>query len=448
MSNIRFYLNRTFANGNRAIQLRAYINKSLFTYQTGYSIIPELWNKETERPIEVKKKISPYKKNNPDIYIDLENIKTGLSNLTTSIKRELLTFNTNGDKVDFRELRTRLNNKHKEVKKTPKSLPSKEIKKVNEFIKSFLIAIKNGSETFTAKGEVKKYRPSTIKAYKEWETQFLLFEKTSKKVYSFDDITMDFYYKYVKHFVKLDYSTNSIGKQIKVLKSIMNIALDKGLHHNKEFQNKKFQTLKGETDSVYLTEKELRMIYEMDLSDRPNLERDRDIFLVGCWTALRFSDYSRIRPNYIKTKGKRKYIEIATRKTNEKVIIPIRPELDTILKKYSYNLPKTYEQKVNSNIKTIAKELEIDDLIEVSTTKGGLTEHKQIPKYKLIKTHTARRTGATLMYLSGISVLDICKITGHRKPESLLRYIKVSKEETAKELSLNPFFSGQKLKAV
>ena len=52
--NVRFVLNREYANGKRAIQLRTSIKDSLFTHQTGYLIIPELWDKHTQRPIKTK----------------------------------------------------------------------------------------------------------------------------------------------------------------------------------------------------------------------------------------------------------------------------------------------------------------------------------------------------------------------------------------------------------
>jgi len=38
--------------------------------------------------------------------------------------------------------------------------------------------------------------------------------------------------------------------------------------------------------------------------------------------------------------------------------------------------------------------------------------------------HTACRTGATLMYLAGMDIFDIKKVTGHTTPEMLKRYIK------------------------
>lgn len=50
-------------------------------------------------------------------------------------------------------------------------------------------------------------------------------------------------------------------------------------------------------------------------------------------------------------------------------------------------------------------------------------------KYELIHSHTARRTGATLMCLSGMDIYDIMKITGHTSPTMLKKYIKADQLE-------------------
>lgn len=65
---------------------------------------------------------------------------------------------------------------------------------------------------------------------------------------------------------------------------------------------------------------------------------------------------------------------------------------------------------------------------------AGLTEKVEIEKYKLIHTHTARRTGATLMYLAGVDLYDIMKVTGHTSPAMLKKYIKATIERTLVDL--------------
>lgn len=165
------------------------------------------------------------------------------------------------------------------------------------------------------------------------------------------------------------------------------------------------------------------------------------MFLCGCYTAQRYSDYSRIKSEHIKKVSKNKYrLEMITKKTESLVKVPLKPIILEILAKYDNNLPKTYETKVNKYIKEICKKAEINQSVEISTFVNGkkLSEFK--PKYELVKTHTARRTGATLMYLNGIQPVDLMKITTHTKIATLLKYIKVSKEETAERISDNPFF--------
>ena len=58
----------------------------------------------------------------------------------------------------------------------------------------------------------------------------------------------------------------------------------------------------------------------------------------------------------------------------------------------------------------------------------------------MITSHTARRTGATLMYKSKIPSIAIMKITGHKKESTFLKYIRVTKEENAETLATHDYF--------
>lgn len=62
-----------------------------------------------------------------------------------------------------------------------------------------------------------------------------------------------------------------------------------------------------------------------------------------------------------------------------------------------------------------------------------------VPKYKLISSHTARRSFATNAYKAGVPTIAIMKITGHTKESTFLKYIRVSAEENAELLSQHPF---------
>ena len=64
-----------------------------------------------------------------------------------------------------------------------------------------------------------------------------------------------------------------------------------------------------------------------------------------------------------------------------------------------------------------------------------------VPKYTLVTTHTARRTGATLMYLDGMDLLTIMKFTGHETEAEFLKCIRVTAEENAIRLSKMKYFN-------
>ena len=51
-----------------------------------------------------------------------------------------------------------------------------------------------------------------------------------------------------------------------------------------------------ETDAVYLSYEEIKKIYRLDLSARPDLISARNLFVLGCLTGLRFSDFSSLKP--------------------------------------------------------------------------------------------------------------------------------------------------------
>jgi len=167
---------------------------------------------------------------------------------------------------------------------------------------------------------------------------------------------------------------------------------------------------------------------------------------MGCYTAQRYSDYSRFNKDMIKTIDGKQFLELYQKKTEAKCLIPLRPEAISILKRYDYTLPKTFEQKVNKDIKHVGELAGISEVVTKFETKGGFRVQTKVKKFSHISTHTARRTGCTLMYLAGIPTLKIMKISGHASEKVFLKYIRVSQEETAFDLANHNYFTGSPLK--
>jgi integrase len=167
------------------------------------------------------------------------------------------------------------------------------------------------------------------------------------------------------------------------------------------------------------------------------------LFIVGCWTGCRFSDISQITPENV-SEG---FIHMKQYKTGKRVLIPLHLVVTAILSKYKGKLPEvTTNQQFNRALKNIAEAAEITQMTHKAITKGGVKVSTAYPKFKLVTTHTARRSFATNLYKSGFPSLSIMAITGHNTETSFLKYIKVTPDEHAKKLQLH--WEGRHLKVV
>jgi len=136
---------------------------------------------------------------------------------------------------------------------------------------------------------------------------------------------------------------------------------------------------------------------------------------------------------------------VRTHKTGELVVIPMNWVMEELTKKYKGHFPKGLtNQDINKELKQIGKEAKINEKVSLSKTKGGLRVDTISEKWKLITTHTARRSFATNMYLAGIPTISIMKITGHKTEVSFLKYIKISQEDNAYKLLEHPYFNQPK----
>jgi hypothetical protein len=172
------------------------------------------------------------------------------------------------------------------------------------------------------------------------------------KEVDFDDFNKDLYTEFVNYMItKKDYSINTYGRAVKFVKTVLNEATVAGYNTRLDYRAT-FRGVAEPSDSTYLDEKELDKLYKLNLSGNFRLERVRDLFLIGCWTGLRFSDFTSIQKDDIK--GDR--IRVKTLKTRHKVVIPIHPTVSKILEKYNYQLPPAISnQKFNEYLGEVAE---------------------------------------------------------------------------------------------
>ena len=294
------------------------------------------------------------------------------------------------------------------------------------------------NEAESGKRQSSKGKPlaeNTIKIFRTFVKNLMSFKETKKYDLGFVNMTLDFFEEF-KAYLTFDrkYATNTVSKHIRILKSLINEARDEGLS-TATFSGKRYQATSEETESIYLNPDELQHLFDLDLSNNSKLDKVRDLFLVGCWTGLRFSDFSSLSGKNFKDG----FIEIQTQKTSQKVVIPIHQKVVVIMNKYQ-NLtanslpPSLSNQKMNQYLKELGAIAQLNEIIQVRYTKAGRRIEKSVPKHSLISTHTARRSFATNMYNMGIPTLSIMALTSHRTESSFMKYIKVTPREHANKI--------------
>jgi integrase len=258
-----------------------------------------------------------------------------------------------------------------------------------------------------------------IMEYERTREKLLLFEKAYKYPIDFESLNERFIILFKEHLSRQGYSPGYIIKYVKVIKQILKKALIKNLHTNHSFEDEAWRVKQIPFDSIYLNEDEIEQIRLSDLP--PQLNSIRDTFVMGCHLGLRYSDLKSLtNNNVIEHKGV-KMIRRYQGKTSGQVVIPMKKVVLEIWDTYGGVPARHSNGYFNRQIKDVVR-------------------NAGIAKFAMVTSHTMRRSFATNCYLAGIPSIDIMKITGHKSESSFLKYIKISREETAVRLGEHEFF--------
>lgn len=312
---------------------------------------------------------------------------------------------------------------------------------LNSYMDAYISQVENGSRK-TQRGM--NFSKGTIKSIRTVRKLIDMFQEKTRRTYDFDDINYEFRTNFMDYlYNQRGYNVNTVAKCLNTLITIMSAAESEGYHNNRKCIDRQFRAKRKEVDSVYLTKDELRAIMDVDMSGLSRIhETARDIFMVGVYTAQRVSDYNNLGPeNIIKGPDGGLVVSLRQQKTGVYVSVPVKDELKLILEKYHYKLPHITEKSLNSCIKEVARVAGITTPVTIGVTSGGSLKHEIHPKYELVHSHTARRTGATLMYLAGMDVFNICSVTGHSSIAMLKKYIKADEIDRARTISSDAAFT-------
>lgn len=310
--------------------------------------------------------------------------------------------------------------------------PTKELIKSEFLSNDFFVAEKVANFWDVLKLFIEKYtnhgiRPGkrTIQRYQVLQKKLIEYANTMKYEVTFEKVNLEFCNDFVNFLLKKKITNNTVGTYVKNLKLFMRWSEDNEYHNNNNYR--KFKVFKTDTYQVSLNDHEIKLIKELDISEKPNLERSRDIFLLQCTLGLRISDLKRLNKSHINLEEG--FVEIVSQKTHKFQLIPLSELSKTIIMKYlDSGFPFISEQKLNINIKEICKRAGIDEVVNDYKEIGNELVEEPKPKYSMISTHTARRTFITKMKNLGLPDELIKMSTGHKTNTELNKYYRTSLE--------------------
>jgi len=281
-----------------------------------------------------------------------------------------------------------------------------------------------------------------LKSYENFVSHLTKFLKsknlTKIKIKEVSHTTID---QFITYMLSNDYSIQTTKRQATRFKTFLNSAETYNLEVDKNYKlpikiEQENQKEDYEVQEIYLTEKEIESIYNLDYSDNISLDNIRDNFIIGLCTGLRVSDFNnRLSINNI-SDG---FIDIKPIKTTKKgimVSIPLHKYIVAILNKRNGQLPITvHDVTFNKHIKKICEKAEITAITQgyLFGTDAKRNKLDYYKKYELVSSHICRRSFATNLF-GKVPNYVIQAVGGWRTEQMMLHYIKKSNREQAEEL--------------
>lgn len=238
-------------------------------------------------------------------------------------------------------------------------------------------------------------------------------------------------------------SDNYVGMIINNIKSFLGyLEREHNLHVNGYYKN--FKIERPHAAIVVLTPERLHtLIYDTALNNQLTTAKQRikDIFIIGCVTALRFSDVMALRKSNILMVDNECYITNISLKTSTATKVKLPGFANKIIKEHKTRSQKLFSPislfNFNKHLKNIGQKAGWTEPVFKTRKKRGqentiFKNNAKKEHYRfcdLMSSHLMRRTAITTMLTLGVEESVARKISGHAPGSSeFYRYVKYSQD--------------------
>ena len=235
----------------------------------------------------------------------------------------------------------------------------------------------------------------------------------------FKDISYGFLKSFEQHLRDSGKSTNTVGKHMRQLRTIVNEAINHGIIKADDYPFRKYKIKSEKGHFEWLTPQELKRLENL----KPTNKGQRhvlDAFLFCCYTGLRYSDFVRMKPDWMERIGGKPWLHFFTKKTHTEVRLPLSLLFDgkalDIIDKYG----------------DIGKLARIYGNHDTNVVLGRIMSAAKIGKRATF--HAARHTCATLLVYQGVPITSVQKILGHASLRTTQIYSEIMPRTVVKDL--------------
>lgn len=266
----------------------------------------------------------------------------------------------------------------------------------------------------------KRRKESYLKTFSQVKYHLELFDPKLK----WEGLTEQKLDDYADYLIDCELSNQTIHNHFKNLKVVSKVARKKDFVVPSAIDDYQY---KGElARPISLTKMELNAFIGL----KPDFETPQwkawTRWLFRCYTSLRISECNGLeRRNFFK-ENDQWIVRYTSHKTKKENLLPISKSCELLLEQCHWRIPVMSRQRESDYVKELCKKAGItDEIVRVRHSGTNRTE-EVLPKWKLISSHTARRTFGKRFIEEGGSLFDLQIIYQHHSIKTTAEYIDIT----------------------
>lgn len=306
---------------------------------------------------------------------------------------------------------------------------------VSEYTEHLIRLMESGVK-LTEKGKV--YDESTIRTYRAFLRYFNEFQQLHSAKFTFAEMNYRTAEAFKGFLNEKNLTKNSVSAYTKKLKAVLKEAFRDGLSL---WNGSGLKTPIELTTQVSQNLNEVRKMKEVAVTK--SAKNILDQYIINNFLGLRYHTFKEFITNpklYIKEYEGANYVDITDSKNDKQFIIPLGETVLSILQENNYQFNVVSRQFFSSSLKLLAEKAGIINVVIKNITVGGKKSSFAQSKYKMISSHTARRSFATRLSRK-LSKDNVANLTTHSSVQQLNTYIREENIDKIKHLFGNEVFN-------